>query len=115
MMHPELLLYFMEYFPLRLHFNFQGKPTTLVWAYGMANKFSRIKHDIGSSWKSKEFLLFGKRGQEPSQKIGEIAENQNNHLKEKPTENKIKKNKNKDKKVKIKHNGKSNVSGDNFD
>lgn len=81
----------------------------------MANKFSRIKHEIGGSWKSKEVLLFGKRGQEPSHKIDENAESQNKNLKGKPTESEIQRNGNDNKKANVKHSGKSNISGRNFD
>ena len=44
----------------------------------MARTFSRIKHEITRSWKSKEIILFGDKGQgtpENMGKTGEIAEN----------------------------------------
>jgi len=83
------------------------KPTTLVWAYGMASKFSNIKREIKSSWKSKEILLFGER----DGKVDAVAESPKNSVEGMPNEEETGNDREKDKNVKSSPPGKNHVTG----
>ena len=87
------------------------KPTTLVWAYGMASKFSNIKREIKSSWKSKEILLFGER----DGKVDAVAESPKNSVEGMPNEEETGSDREKDKNVKSSPPGKNHVTGNVLD
>ena len=41
---------------------FQNHHTSIVWAYGKAKSFSKVKSEIHSRWMSKNVLLYGSNG-----------------------------------------------------
>ena len=95
----------------RLFFTLKTEPTNLVWAYGTANKFSKIRQEIERSWKSKEILLVGER----DGKDDAVTESPSSNMEGMPNEEETGSDGEKDKGVKSSLPGKNHLTGNVLD